>query len=83
MLQDITPLGGQATGEERPATDAWWENRVEEIRRDTRKYEMAVKSGVGGSLLKDLRVLQSSQRSESNSGLKAANGQDKLVRTED
>ena len=45
------------------AQNAWWEDRVEEIER---KYEMALKSGMGGSLLKDLRVLQSSQRSKSN-----------------
>ena len=44
---------------------------------------MAVKSGRGGSLLKDLKVLQLSQRSKANSALKSANGQDRLVRTED
>lgn len=52
-----------------------------EQRRST--YEMAMKNGRGGALLKDLNVLQMSQRSKTNSALKAANDQDRIVRTED
>ena len=62
------------------AQNAWWEDRVEEIEK---KYEIAVRNGRGGSLLKDLRILQSNQRSKSNSTLKAANGQDRFVKTGD
>ena len=57
-----------------------WEGKVEEMEK---KYEMAVKNGRGGSLLKDLKVLQMSQRSKTNSALKAANGKNRIVRTED
>ena len=48
-----------------------------------KKYEMSVKSGRGGSLLKDLRILQRSQTSKTNSALRAANGSDKMVSVED
>ena len=44
---------------------------------------MVVKSGRGSSLLKDLKVLQMSQGSQTNTALKTANGQDRIVRTED
>ena len=62
------------------AQSAWWEDRVEEI---DEKYEITVRNGRGGSLLKDLRILQSNQRSKSNSTLKAANGQDMIVKMGD
>jgi len=64
----------------RKAQNAWWADRVEKLEE---KYEMAVKSGRGGSLLKDLKVMQMSQRPKTNSVLKADNGQDRIVRTED
>ena len=48
------------------AQNAWWEDRAEEAE----KYEMAVKSGRGGSLLKDSRILQRSQTTKTNSALK-------------
>ena len=44
---------------------------------------MAVKGGRGGSLLKDLKVLQRSQRPKTNSVLKADNDQDRIVSAED
>ena len=62
------------------ARNAWWENKAEEAEK---KYEMSVKSGRGGSLLKDLRILQRSQTSKTNLILRAANGSDKMVSVED
>ena len=56
--------------------------RTEYIEELEEKYEMAVKSARGGSLLKDLKVLQRSQRPKTNSVLKADNGQDRIVRAE-
>lgn len=49
--------------------------RTEYIEELEEKYEMAVKSGRGGLLSKDLKVLQRSQRPKTNSVLKADNGQ--------
>ena len=62
------------------ARNAWWEDKAEEAKK---KYEMSVKSGRGGSQLKDLRILQRSQTSKTNSTLGAANGSDKVVSVED
>ena len=47
------------------------------------KYEMAVKSGRGGSLLKELKHLRLDQKSKSSLALKTADGQGRLVKTQD
>ena len=62
------------------AKNAWLEEQVKEIEA---KYEMAVKSGRGGSLLKELKHLRLDQKSKSNSALKTADGQGRLVKTQD
>ena len=53
------------------ARNVWWESKAEEAER---MYEKAVKQGRGGSLLKELRLLQRSQGSSSNTVLRAADG---------
>jgi hypothetical protein len=62
------------------AKNVWWEEQVKEIEA---KYEMAVKSGRGGSLLKGLKHLRLAQKSKSSSALKTADGQSRLVKTQD
>ena len=47
------------------------------------KYEMALKSGRGGSLLTDLQHLRLNQKSKTYSTLKAADGQARFVETQD
>lgn len=57
-----------------------WEDKVEEMEK---KCEMSMKNERGGSLFKDLKLLQMSQRSKTTSALKAANGTNRIVRTEE
>ena len=44
--------------------NAWWEDVVVNMEK---KYEIAVKSGFGGSLLKDLKIIQHNQTSKPDS----------------
>ena len=53
------------------AHNAWWEDRAAKAER---MYEMALKSGRGGSLLKDLKVLQCSQQFKVKTALKTGDG---------
>ena len=62
------------------ARNAWWESKAEEA---VRMYEKAVKQGRGGSLLKELRLLQRSQGSSSNTVLRAADGKGRITSTKE
>ena len=61
------------------ARDAWWESVTQELEK---KYEMAIKCGAGGSILKDLKALHRRQKPQVNSPLMASNGKDKLLTDE-
>ena len=78
--EEYTKLKKQTCRAVEKAKNAWWEEQVKEIEA---KYEMAVKSGRGGSLLKELKHLRLDQKSKSSSALKTADGQGRLVKTQD
>ena len=78
--EEYTKLKKQTCRAVEKAKNAWWEEQVKEIEA---KYEMAVKSGRGGSLLKALKHLRLDQKSKSSSALKTADGQGRLVKTQD
>ena len=60
------------------AREAWWEAKAEEAER---LHEAAVRHGRGGSLLKDLRLLQWGQKLRASTALLAADGRTKLTGT--
>ena len=53
------------------AREEWWEDKAEQAEH---LHEAAVKLGRGGSLLKDLRLLQRSQKLRANTTLRARDG---------
>ena len=62
------------------AREAWWEAKAEEA---DRLHEAAVRHGRGGSLLKDLRLLQRGQKLRASTALLTADGRAKLTSTAD
>ena len=58
------------------AREAWRGMKAEEAER---RYELAVREGRGGSMLKDLRLLQSGQRLRVSTALLAEDGKTKLT----
>ena len=57
------------------AREAWWEAKTEEAEK---LHEAAVRHGRGGSLLKDLRLIQWGQKLRSSTALLAKDGRLKL-----
>ena len=60
------------------AHEAWWENKAEEAEK---LHEAAVRHGRGGSLLKDLRLMQWGQKLRPSTALLAADGRTNLSGT--